>query len=147
RNNIINTQKKIPFNPFPPTVTNASYKVVPFPLESPIHGAIAIENEPWLKAGLTNNAITNGWHFDGTTNYNIKRGNNVWAYLDINNNNTASITNYPDTSTTAIPGLSFVNTPVFTNQPWITINRKFALDNLFYWNNLMHDVMYQYGFN
>ena len=132
----------------PPTsVTNAAYNVVRFPGESPSSGTLGIDHEPWLRAGAGNNAITHGWHYDGTTDYNTTRGNNVWAYLDILNNNTPSLTNFPDTSTTAIPSLTFTNTPGFSSQPTTTNNRKFAIDNLFYWNNLMHDVMYQYGFN
>jgi len=135
-------------NRFMPTsVTNASYRVIRFPGESPAAGTIVVENEPWLKAGAGNNAITHGWHYDGNNDYNITRGNNVWAYLDILNTNTVSLTNCPDTSSTAIPNLTFNNTPTFTDPPSTTTNRKFAVDNLFYWNNLMHDVMYQYGFN
>lgn len=135
----------------PPTVTNASYRVIPFPLESPNFGAVATVNNPWLLAGATNNSTTNGWHFDGTSNYSITRGNNVFAFLDITNSNTSNAaTNWPDTSTTANPSLSFINNPVFTQQPGNSannINKKFAVDNLFYWNNLVHDVFYQYGFN
>ncbi|MEO7484270.1 MAG: M36 family metallopeptidase [Ferruginibacter sp.] len=132
----------------PPTVTNASYRVVPLYVESPNHGAITVVNEPWLGAGAGNNAITNGWHFDGTTNYDITRGNNVFAYLDVLNNNTPGATsNWPDTSTTANPNLSFNFPPDFSQQPAATANKKFAVANLFYWNNLMHDVTYQYGFN
>ncbi|MBS1563433.1 MAG: M36 family metallopeptidase [Bacteroidetes bacterium] len=132
----------------PPNVSNASYLVVPFPYESPIHHAIAAENEPWLKASSYNtNAISYGWHFDGTNNYNITRGNNVFAYLDVTATNTSNAsTNWPDTSSTGAPALSFSNTPDGTQQVTLTANKKFALDNLFYWNNLMHDVYYQYGF-
>ncbi|MEO7310812.1 MAG: M36 family metallopeptidase [Chitinophagaceae bacterium] len=134
------------------TVTNANYRVVPFPLESLNFGAIATVNKPWLLAGAGNNATTNGWHYDGATNYNITRGNNVFAYLDVaaplNSSNAA--TNWPDTSTTPDPSLAFDNTPIFNQQPGSSannVNKKFAVDNLFYWNNLMHDVFYQYGLN
>ncbi|MDP4263279.1 MAG: M36 family metallopeptidase [Bacteroidota bacterium] len=147
-NNTIAAPTNIASNPPPPpAVTNAAYKVVRFPGENPVSGTIAVENEPWLKAGAVNNATTDGWHYDGTTDYNITRGNNVFAYLDILNNNTASATNFPDTSITPVPVLNFVNPPNFAIQPSDITNRKFALDNLFYWNNLMHDVMYQYGFD
>jgi extracellular elastinolytic metalloproteinase len=136
------------FNAIPPTsITNAGYYVVRFPGESPVSGTLGVDNQPWLKAGVGNNAVTHGWHYDGVTDYDITRGNNVFAYLDINNSNNASTTNYPDTSSTPIPSLTFNNLPAFTNEPSTVQNRKFALDNLFYWNNLMHDVMYQYGFN
>ena len=134
--------------PPPPTVTSASYRVVPYPLESPNYGPDAVVTNPWLLSGVGSNATTNGWHFDGTNNYDITRGNNVFAYLDASNNNTpGAATNWPDTSTTANPSLSFTQVPITTQQPTTTINKKFALNNLFYWNNLMHDVFYQYGFN
>ncbi len=136
------------FTPPPPTVTSADYKVIPYPLESPNYGPAAIVSNPWNLSGAGNNAVTNGWHFDGTTNYNITRGNNVFAYLDVSNTNTpGAATNWPDTSTTAIPALTFTQSPVPTEQPSSTDNKKFALNNLFYWNNLVHDVFYQYGFN
>lgn len=132
----------------PPTVTSAAYRVIPFPLESPNFGSIAVVNDPWTLSGSGNNATTHGWHFDGTANYDITRGNNVFAYLDVSSTDAPEpISNWPDTSTTAIPSLTFTQTPVFSQQPSEIVNKKFAVTNLFYWNNLMHDVFYQYGFN
>lgn len=134
-------------NDLPPNVTAASYRVIPFPKESPIHGAPTTVNSPWQLAGAGNNATTHGWHFDGANNYNITRGNNVFAYLDITPVNAPNpSTNWPDTSTTAAPTLTFVNDPVFVTQANTRGNKKFAVDNLFYWNNIIHDVFYQYGF-
>lgn len=133
--------------PNPPNVTSANYKVIPFPRESPSHSAPTVVNNPWELAGAGNNATTHGWHFDGTINYDITRGNNVFAYLDVNPvNSPNAATNWPDTSTSPAPALTFSNTPNFSTTPRDVSNRKFALDNLFYWNNMMHDVSYQYGF-
>ncbi len=135
--------------PPPPTVTAGNYNVVPFPYESPAHHVLTLVNNPWLNAGIGNNATTNGWHFDGTTNYDITRGNNVHAYLDVDNNNTPNQAgnNFSAQSTTANPSLTFNFVPIFTQDPNITVNKNTAVTNLFYWNNLMHDVMYQYGFD
>ena len=134
--------------PPPPSVTSADYRVYPIPFESPLNGPTAIVHNPWELSGIGNNATTNGWHFDGTTNYNFTRGNNTFAYLDRAGNNTPSATtNWPDTSTTAIPSLTFTQQHNATGSPYPVQNKKFALNNLFYWNNLMHDVCYQYGFN
>ncbi len=134
--------------PPPPTVTSANYLVVPYPLESPAYGPNAVVNSPWLLSGAGNNATTNGWHFDGNTNYDITRGNNVFAYLDAANTNSPNATtNWPDTSTTPNPSLNFTQIPQPTLQPTVPINKKYALNNLFYWNNLMHDVFHLYGFN
>ena len=131
----------------PPTVTNANYRVIPYPIESPNFGSFATVTNPWLLSGAGNNATTNGWHYDGTNNYNITRGNNTFAYLDVSALNAPNATNnWPDTSSTAIPSLSFTNVFDPAQQPSVAVNKKAAVTNLFYWNNLMHDVFYQYGF-
>ncbi|MBS1510792.1 MAG: M36 family metallopeptidase [Bacteroidetes bacterium] len=132
----------------PPTVTSGNYTVVPYPYESPNHHAVAVENNPWLKSGAVNNATTNGWHFDGTTNYDITRGNNVHAYLDVDNNNTPNQggNNFSAQSSTPNPSLTFNTNPDFSQDPSVTANKNAAVTNLFYWNNLIHDLAYQYGF-
>ena len=127
----------------PPSVTTAQYNVIPYPSESPFITGPTIVTDPWTLAGTGNNATTYGWHFDGTTNYKNSRGNNVYVYDDSLNKNKPG---RPDTSSTAIPGLTFNYTPDFTLQPMAPQNRKFAEANLFYWNNIMHDLSYQYGF-
>ncbi len=127
----------------PPNVQNAAYRVVPYPLESRNFGSVSIDNNPWLKAGATNNATTYGWHFDGTTNYSITRGNNVYAYEDSSNTNTAGRV---VTSITQPPSVNFDVSPNFSIQPFDSTNRNFGVVNLFYWNNIVHDVFYQYGF-
>lgn len=122
----------------------AQYKVVPYPLESIKLGAPVVLSNPWLNAGSGNNAVTMGWHNDGTI-YNSTRGNNVWA-----KDNLSGSTSSPGSSavsTTATPNLTFS----FDPDPLIDIstgnNLKFAITNLFYWNNLIHDITYQYGFD
>jgi len=127
----------------PPTTVSAVYNVVPYPNENKFVAGIATETNPWLKAGAGNAATTNGWHFDGTNNFNITRGNNVFAYDDSLN---IDAPGRWATSKNALPNLNFNFTPNFNNQPTETTNRNFATTNLFYWNNLMHDVTYQYGF-
>jgi hypothetical protein len=134
--------------PAPPNVSSATYHVIPFPYESPNFAPFSDDVSPWLKAGAGNDAVTLGWHFDNTTNYTITRGNNVFAFLDRRANNASdALRNWPDTSTTAAPSLTFSHTINTAKQPWLDAeSKKSALDNLFYWNNLMHDVSYQYGF-
>ncbi len=135
---------RFPASVAPPNVQNASYLVVPFPFENTNEGGAAVENNPWLKAGLTNNAGTYGWHFDGFTNYSITRGNNVYAYEDSANTNSPG---RAVTSSTAAPSVNFGVEPNFAIQPFDSANRDFGIVNLFYWNNIIHDVFYQYGFN
>ncbi|MFY7964774.1 MAG: M36 family metallopeptidase [Chitinophagaceae bacterium] len=127
----------------PPTTTSALYNVVRYPYENRFANGVAIETNPWNRAGVGNNAITYGWHFDGSNNYNTTRGNNVFAYDDSLN---IDAPGRWTTSNTAMPNLNFNFTPDFSQPPTTTSNRNFATTNLFYWNNVLHDVTYQYGF-
>ncbi len=129
--------------PPPPTVTTAQYNVIPYPSESPFITGPTLVKDPWTLSGTGNSATTYGWHFDGSINYKTSRGNNVYVYDDSLDKDKPG---RPDTSSTAIPSLTFNFTPDFTAQPFSTSNRKFAEANLFYWNNIMHDLSYQYGF-
>lgn len=138
-------QPPVAFAPPPPSVTGASYRVYPLYLESQNFGARVIETDPWLKAGVGNNATTLGWHFDNTTNYDLTRGNNVWAQEDIAGAN--ATTGLTDNSTTSIPVLTFDKPLNFSQNPSDNSNMRAAIDNLFYWNNILHDVSYQYGFD
>jgi extracellular elastinolytic metalloproteinase len=120
------------------TAPDSSYNVFAMPVESPNHGTRSIEERPWLAAGIGDPAITLGWHDDGTTNYTITRGNNVHAYEDMNNDNAPGYT--PDTANLRF---DYPFTP--SDEP--TDNLASCITNLFYWNNIIHDVMYQYGFD
>ena len=129
-------------------VNGASYRVIPFPAESPLHpgGTPALVTNPWLAAA--GNATTLNWHSNGTLDYNITRGNNVWAKEDrAGNNSTAGL---PATSSTSPDPLTFDFTPNFTVPPTQLTpvpNQQFNITNLFYWMNIFHDVTYLYGFD
>ncbi len=127
-----------------PLVNGASYLVVKYPAESPQHpgGTASLHTDPWTWA--PGNATSLKWHSNGTTDYNITRGNNVWATEDraAANQNTGT----PATSTTPDP-LTFNFPPDFTGIPTIPAFQQFATTNLFYWNNLLHDINYVYGFD
>ncbi|MEI2749518.1 MAG: M36 family metallopeptidase [Ferruginibacter sp.] len=43
--------------------------------------------------------------------------------------------------------LTFDFTPNYTQAPTVTVNQQFATTNLFYWNNIIHDITYLYGFD
>lgn len=134
-------------NSSPSVVNGASYRVIPFPAESPIHpgGAPALRTDPWTLA--PGNATTLKWHSSGTIDYSFTRGNNVWAKEDrAGNNNTGGAT---AGSTTSDP-LTFDFTPDFTVDPTQVSpiqNQQFNITNLFYWNNILHDITYVYGFD
>ena len=117
---------------------DSSYNVFALPVESPIHGTRSLVVAPWSLAGPGNPAITLKWHNNGTTNFTSTRGNNVHAYEDIDANNVPGFS--PDTF-----NLRF-DYP-FTPSIDPTDHLSASITNLFYWNNIIHDVMYQYGFN
>ncbi len=129
----------------PPTsVASASYYVIPFPADNLNITNFTTVTNPWENAGAGNNATTYGWQYDGAADYTITRGNNVYAYDDSANKNAPG---RPAKSLTPLPNLKFAAAPNFTKLPYDSVNRTAATINLFYWNNLMHDVMYQYGFD
>lgn len=132
---------------------NSSYRVIPFPYEAPsfMPGPSTswhtVLNNPWT-AGAAN-ATTLKWHSTDAsgTDYDYTRGNNVWAYQDRASTNTGSVAKSAS-STTTLPNLTFDFTPDYTQEPTVTSppNQQFAITNLFYWNNIIHDIMYNYGF-
>ncbi len=132
----------------PSLVGTANYLVIPWPAESPIHpgGAPALRTNPWTMAG--GNAASLGWHNDGAIDYLTTRGNNVYAQEDRDNNN--STFGLTAVSTTSPDPLNFNFTPNFTVTPLQTTpvqNQQFNITNLFYWNNITHDLTYLYGFD
>ena len=129
-------------------VQTSNYLVIPFPAESPIHagGTPAIRTNPWAMA--PGNATTLGWHNNGTTDFTTTRGNNVYAQEDRDNNN--STFGLTANSTTEPDPLNFNFTPDFTVTPTQTTpieNQQFNITNLFYWNNIIHNLTYLYGFD
>lgn len=129
-----------------PGTTN--YRVIPWNYESPNHSPFVLVTNP----EYVTNASPNGWHNTNATigsssiatRFASTRGNNVLAKDDFDANNTggnltaASSGTYPDlTFDYAYPGTSVAaNTYIDA-----------ATTNLFYMNNIMHDLWYQYGFN
>ena len=128
----------------PTLVNTANYTVIPYPAESPNHpgGTAAIRTNPWTLAG--GNAVTLGWHNDGAADYTYSRGNNVWAQEDRDNNNATN--GIPANSTTTPDPLNFTYPINYTTPPITADFQQFATTNLFYWNNLLHDLNYNYGF-
>ena len=112
------------------------YEVFALPLESPYYGARTIEVQPANPV-----ASPFGWHdTDGVpgAEYTTTRGNNVNAYEDGNN---------PGYQPDAGSNLEFTGYPfseIYTNANQY---EDAAITNLFYMNNVFHDIMYQYGFD
>ncbi|MDC0230914.1 T9SS-dependent M36 family metallopeptidase, partial [Aureispira] len=113
------------------------YTVFALPLESPSHGSISTVTNP-----ADSVASPYGWHdTNGSTGaeYTITRGNNVYAYEDIGDNDSPGFS--PDGG--AALEFNFPYNPA--NAP--SSYQSTAITNLFYMNNMMHDIWYHYGFD
>jgi Fungalysin metallopeptidase (M36)/Fungalysin/Thermolysin Propeptide Motif len=119
----------------------SKYRVYPLPLESPNDGKRAVRKNPADAL-----ASPFGWHdIDGKRGYDFTttQGNNVHAYLDPTGpGNTGA---FPLMDAEGGEGLDF-DFPVDYTLPPVTY-KDAAVTNLFYWNNIIHDVFYRYGFN
>ena len=114
-----------------------SYRVFPVPVESPTHGSDELVLDP---ADPT--ASPFGWHDnDGVpgAEFTYTRGNNVIAQDDVNGNNGAG--SRPDGGA----DLEF-DFPFGLPQPPANYLDA-AITNLFYMNNMIHDITYHYGFD
>ncbi len=115
-----------------------SYTAYPLGIESPNHGGRVVLSNP---ANAT--ASPYGWHdTNGLAGpeYTITRGNNVLASEDIDFNDV------PGFSPDGGASLDF-NFPLNLNVPPANSDLAARITNLFVWNNFMHDVWYQYGFD
>jgi extracellular elastinolytic metalloproteinase len=113
-----------------------SYEVFAIPVESPYFGARTIEVTP---ADAT--ASPFGWHdTDGVSGaeFTVTRGNNTNSYEDGDNPGYQ-----PDGGGT----LEFTGYPFSQIYSAGTQYEDAAITNLFYWNNIIHDVLYIYGFD
>ncbi len=110
---------------------SGTYRVYKEPDESPLHGTTARQ----LVANPENGtASPNGWFTGGTMS-----GNNVTACPDTSPANNACDSNPQCSGTTCDFSINLSQAP----SNYVPA----ATANLFYWNNLIHDVQYQYGFD
>lgn len=119
-------------------LADETYNVFALPTESPAHGPRTLLVNP---ADAT--ASPFGWlDTDGAAGaeYTYTRGNNVWAYDDSGNDDTPSAAESADGGA----GLNF-DFP-FDPSAEPVPNKLAAITNLFYMNNMMHDITYHYGF-
>ncbi len=135
---LTHTRAKTQSSPSKKAVTDASYNVFPFPIEAPTFGSRAIVNNPWDL-----NASPEGWHSNGTSNYQNTYGNNVFAYVDNNASNNAGFSPVSTTSGALTFDFPFAESSTLSAYD----NRSSAVTNLFYANNMIHDIMYKFGFN
>ena len=119
----------------------SSYNVVSLPSPSPNHGPFEVLVEP-----ADPNASPYGWHdTDGIVGpeYTITRGNNVYAKEDDEGDGSMSGLDYSPDGGASLT-FNFDNTNL--DQPPAGY-MDLAITNLFYTNNMMHDIWYRYGFD
>ncbi len=117
------------------------YRVFALPKESPSDGDRTLDADP---ADAT--ASPFGWHdTDGAAGaeFTDSRGNNVEAQTDLDANNV--FTAGTDVRSQGGANLIFDDPLDLGQEPPTYLEA--AVTNLFYYNNIMHDVTYQYGFD
>lgn len=137
----------------PSLLTNVTYRVVPYPYESPSHYLVghpdstALITNPWDSVNSNPDVIRFQWNNNGSVSFDSLRGNNVFAQEDRNGNN-----GFGASARGTVSGdtLLFNFRPNFRVTPTQTSpvkNQQFNTTNLFYWNNIIHDLSYLYGFD
>ena len=114
-----------------------TYNVFAMPLESPYYGGrtMVIADDV-----VNTNASPYGWHDTNGSpgpEYTTTRGNNVNAYED---------GDHPGFQPEGGSNLVF-DFPFNMNYSNSNQSESAAITNLFYWNNIIHDVFYEYGFD
>jgi hypothetical protein len=121
-----------------PAVGGGSYRVFAMPLESPAHGGRTLVNDPA-------DAIASpyGWHDTNGApgaEFTTTRGNNVHAGLDLAAPNSIDAGSEPNGGAGLV--FDFPYDPDAAPDTY----RPAAVTNLFFWNNMVHDFAYKYGF-
>jgi extracellular elastinolytic metalloproteinase len=127
-------------------VAGDQYRVYARPAESPNHVTPLPPADGRTLVVNPANALASpfGWHdTNGAAGAEstLTTGNNVDAYTDIDANNTADANSRPNGGA----ALSFDLALNLAQAP--SAYRPAAVANLFYINNIIHDVQYQYGFD
>ncbi|WP_020537966.1 M36 family metallopeptidase [Lewinella cohaerens] len=116
----------------------AGYNVIPLPTESPLYGERQLLFDP-----SNPTASPFGWHDtngEEGAEYTITRGNNVHAYLDAENINSSN-NDEPDGTDDLLFDFYFDPSDEPENM------QESGVTQLFYTNNMMHDIFYRYGFD
>ena len=113
------------------------YEVLPMPLESPYYGERSIVTDPanYFASPL-------GWHNDANitqNDYLVTKGNNINAFIG----NEDNYEYQPNGGN----NLNFTNYQFNQDFTESSRNENASITNLFYWGNIIHDVLYQYGFD
>lgn len=127
-------------------LTPPTYRVFPLPLEHPEDGAGLPNNQIIVKNSADTLASPYGWHdIDGLPGHEFTdtRGNNVAAQEDRNGDDSAGFR--PTGKKPQKFNFDYRFDP--TRNPPDGDNPAVAIVNIFYWNNILHDIAYRYGFD
>ena len=136
----------IPLAEAPAAQGGAAYRVYAYPVIAPIYTTPLPPADARTVASGMEDALASpfGWHdtngaagAERTTTW----GNNAQAYTDTNTDDAPDAGSSPDGGA----ALQFDFPLALTGAP--STYRPAAVTNLFYWNNLLHDIYYQYGFD
>lgn len=122
----------------PTSMMPNSYRVFAWPAESPLHGPYVLVTDP-----ADAEYSPYGWHDTNGSpgaEYTITRGNNVHAYLDLDDSG-QSQDDEPDGGADLIFDFPFD----INSEP--DVLRDASIVNLFYAVNMIHDFTYNYGFD
>lgn len=151
QSNLVDSYSKI--SPFSASASSALvsdgaiYNAYPLRVESPLHGDRVILNDPSAVTPDLDGLVPSpfGWHdVDGMAGaeFTTTQGNNVSAYLDTMDNDAPT---GPEVFVDGGANLLFDDEIDFSLEP--SEYRPAVITNLFVWNNYMHDVWYNYGFD
>jgi extracellular elastinolytic metalloproteinase len=128
-----------PAYPPNPVIDGSSYRVLEIPKESPNDGGRTLVMNP-----ADADASPFGWHdTNGVTGaeFTVTRGNNAHAYTDRDNDGLPDPASDPDGGAS----LTFDFPLDLAEHPQTYFDS--SVSNLFYWNNVFHDLMEGYGFD
>lgn len=132
------------------SMMNYTYRVFDIPVEAPHENGEVNPSSPSLHTTVTTagdpDASPYGWHStDGVANSIITVGNNVNSRNDLGTASPAgTLPDHPATTTGG--STNTFDYPVDLSQGPETYTDA-AIVNLFYWNNLIHDVFWKFGFD
>ncbi|RKP08675.1 Fungalysin metallopeptidase-domain-containing protein [Thamnocephalis sphaerospora] len=117
-------------------VKDASYRAIKFGNNNPIDTPTELIDNPADKI-----ASPHGWHDQGEKQFTTTIGNNVYAQENIATSSEWENNYRPDGG----KGLKFDYAADLTKEP--AESKDASITNLFYMNNILHDLFYRYGFD
>ncbi|MCC7246621.1 MAG: M36 family metallopeptidase [Saprospiraceae bacterium] len=123
----------------PQVLVDETYNIFPIPAESPAHGDRTLVTNPYDPT-----YSPYGWHDtngQAGAEYTYTRGNNAWAFNDATSDDT------PTAAESANGGVNLLFDFPYDPNAEPAGNADAAITNLFYMNNMMHDIGARFGFD